>query len=127
MTDILTAPPSITPANTPIPAPDAGDTTTVLSISGAATEASLLPRLVTLLTPLFAVGAGWVGSWVAQHTGAELDQTQIVAFMVVAATCALGAALKWLHGWQQHEMLVARGLDVPRRPGPNTPEPTTPR
>lgn len=86
--------------------------------AGGASEASLLPRFVTLLTPLFAVAAGWIGSWVAQHTGAQMDQTQVLAFMVVAASSAIGAALKWLHGWQQHEVLVAQGVDVPRKRGP---------
>ena len=89
--------------------------------SEEATEASLLPRFVALLTPVFAIAAGWLGSRAAQLTGVDLDETQIVAFMVTAATTALAAAWKWLHGWQQHERLVAQGLDAPRRRGPNAP------
>lgn len=87
--------------------------------SGLQTEASLLPRFVALLTPVFAILSGWAAAWVAQHTGAKLDQTQVVSFMVAAGTAALGAAWKWLQGWQQHEQRVADGTDIPRRSGPS--------
>jgi hypothetical protein len=45
----------------------------------------------------------------------------MTAFMVTASGAALAAAWKWLHGWQQHEVLVAQGLDVPRRRGAEAP------
>jgi hypothetical protein len=95
--------------------------------AGEATEASLLPRVVAILTPLFTIAAGWIASWVAQHTGAQLDRTQIVTFMAVASASALTASWKWLHGWQQHEVLVAQGLDAPRKAGPNAPVSSAPR
>jgi hypothetical protein len=82
-----------------------------------ATEASLLPRFVALLTPVFATLAGWV----AHHTGLDLDSGEMTTFMVAAATAALASAWKWLHGWQQHELLVAKGLDAPRRRGADAP------
>ena len=91
--------------------------------TGEATEASLLPRFVTIITPFFAIAAGWIAAWVADHTGIQLDQAQIAAFMVTAATSALVASWKWLSGWQQHERLVAQGVDVPRKAGPNAPLP----
>jgi hypothetical protein len=106
----------------------AGNAATVTGApAGEATEASWLPRIVAILTPFFTVFAGWFASWVGQHTGVKLDQTQMAALMVAAATSAFGASWKWLHGWQQHEQLVAQGLDVPRKPGPNAPAPATPR
>jgi hypothetical protein len=88
-----------------------------------ATEASLLPRLVALLTPFFAAAAAWVAAWVADHTGVQLDEGQIIVFMVAVATSALASSWKWFQGWQQHELLVAHGLDIPRVPGPNAPLP----
>jgi hypothetical protein len=90
---------------------------------GEATEASLLPRFVALLTPIFAIAAGWLAGVVAQYTGAKLDKAQVTAFMVAVATSALASGWKWMQGWQQHEQLVAQGLDVPRKAGPNAPAP----
>jgi putative N-acetylmannosamine-6-phosphate epimerase len=67
---------------------------------------------------VFAIAAGWIAGLVAQAVpGAHLDQSQIVAFMAAAAASALAAGWKWLQGWQQHEALVARGLDVPVKQG----------
>ncbi len=83
------------------------------------TEASMIGRLVAIFTPVFAIAAGWFAGLIAQAVpGAHLDQNQIVAFMTAAAVSALTAGWKWLQGWQQHEALVAQGLDVPVKPGP---------
>lgn len=80
-------------------------------------EASLIGRFVTILTPLFVVAAGWIAGLVARHVpGANLDQTQIVTFMTAAATAVLIIAWKWLQGWQQHEALVAQGKATARKP-----------
>jgi hypothetical protein len=87
--------------------------------SSAPTEASLIGRFVAILTPVFAVAAGWFAGIIAQAVpGAHLDQNQIVAFMTAAAVSAITAGWKWLQGWQQHEALVAQGLDVPVKAGP---------
>jgi hypothetical protein len=84
----------------------------------AQTEASQIGRLVAIFTPVFAVVAGWFAGVVAQAVpGAHLDKNQIVAFMTASAVSAITAGWKWLQGWQQHEALVAQGLDVPRKPG----------
>jgi hypothetical protein len=84
------------------------------------TEASLIGRFVAILTPVFAVAAGWLAGVIAQAVpGAHLDQNQIVAFMTAAAVGAITAGWKWLQGWQQHEALVAQGLDVPVKAGPS--------
>jgi hypothetical protein len=69
---------------------------------------------VALLTPVFAVAAAGLAGAVARAVpGAHLDQNQLVAFMAIAATAAITAALKWLHGWQQHERMVAMGKEQP--------------
>lgn len=111
---------------TPTPA-----TPTPVDGSGAApagnqVETSLIPRFVALATPLFAIVAGWIAGWAARALpGLQLDQTQIVTFMTAAAVAALSASWKWLHGWQQHERLVAEGRDKPVRPAPG-PTPMAP-
>ena len=85
----------------------------------APTEASMIGRFVAIFTPVFAVAAGWFAGVIAQAVpGAHLDQNQIVAFMTAAAVSVITAGWKWLQGWQQHEALVAQGLDVPVKPGP---------
>src|SRR5580700_6680638 len=87
--------------------------------SSAPTEASLIGRFVAILNPVFAAAAGWFAGVIAQAVpGAHLDQNQIVAFMTAAAVSAITAGWKWLQGWQQHEALVAQGLDVPVKAGP---------
>ncbi len=79
-------------------------------------EASLIGRFVALLTPLFAVAAGWIASVVANAIpGVTLDSGQITAFMIAAATAVLGASWKWLQGWQEHERRVAAGQEPPRK------------
>jgi hypothetical protein len=93
------------------------------------TENSIIGRFVALLTPVFALLAGAVAAWVAKKIpGADLDQAQVTAFMVVVSTSALTAAWKWLHGLQQHERLVAEGRAQAIRPGnpPESPATTLP-
>ncbi len=92
--------------------------TSVVS-SSVPTEASLIGRFVAILTPVFAVAAGWLAGVIAQAVpGAHLDKNQIVAFMTAAAVSAITAGWKWLQGWQQHEARVAQGLDAPVKAGP---------
>ena len=87
--------------------------------SSAPSEASLIGRFVAILTPVFAIAAGWFAGLIAQAVpGAHLDQNQIVAFMTAAAVSVITAGWKWLQGWQQHEALVAQGIDIPRKAGP---------
>jgi hypothetical protein len=79
-------------------------------------EKSLIGRGVALLTPVFAVAAGWLAGVVAKIVpGAHLNRTDVTAFMIAAATAALSSAWKWLQGWQQHERLVAAGQVQPRK------------
>jgi hypothetical protein len=85
-----------------------GENTTTTS------EGSLRGSFVAVITPFFALAAGWLAGVVASAVpGVTLDQNQIVAFMVAVTTSALGAGYKWLQGWQQHEQRVAEGTAVP--------------
>jgi hypothetical protein len=93
----------------------------VAPAGGTKAEGSTIGRVVALLTPVFAIAAGWLAGFVADIVpGANLDKTQIVAFMIAAATAALSASWKWLRGWQQHERLVAEGHAQPRKRPPAT-------
>ena len=77
-------------------------------------EGSMRGSFVAILTPFFALFAGWLAGVVANAIpGVTLDQNQIVAFMVAVTTSALGAGYKWLHGWQQHEERVSEERAVP--------------
>jgi hypothetical protein len=90
----------------------------IADAGGPDSEVSWLGRGVALLTPVFAVAAGWLGGIVAQVVpGANLDEDQVTAFMVAATTAALGAGWKWLQGWQQHEKAVTEGKAMPVRSG----------
>jgi hypothetical protein len=85
------------------------------------TEGSLRGSFVAVLTPFFALAAGWIAGVVAEIVpGVDLDEGQIVAFMIAVTTAVLGAAWKWLQGWQQHEQLVATTPAKPKKkaPGP---------
>jgi len=85
----------------------------------ATTEGSLIGRFVAIITPFFALAAGWLGGVVAKAVpGVTLDKGQIVAFMVAVATSVLTSAWKWLQGWQQHEQNVADGKSAPRKNPP---------
>ncbi len=82
------------------------------------TETSLIGRFVAILTPVFAIAAGWLAGVVAKAVpGAHLNQAEIVSFMVAASASVIAAAWKWLQGWQQHEQLVADGKAQPVNPG----------
>lgn len=104
------APSGPAPAAPSPPAPDP-------SSAGSAAETSLIGRFVALLTPLLAIAAGWLAGVVGHAIpGVTLDQGQITAFMIAAATAVLGAAWKWLQGWQAHEQRVAVGQEQPVKP-----------
>jgi hypothetical protein len=77
-------------------------------------EQSLRGSFVAILTPLFAVFAGWLAGVVANVVpGVTLDQNQVIAFMAAASTSAIAAGYKWLQGWQQHEQRVSDGTAAP--------------
>ena len=81
---------------------------------GPVTEYSLIGRFVAILTPVFAIAAGWIAGVVAKAVpGAHLNQAEIVSFMVAASVSAIASGWKWLQGWQQHEQQVADGKAKP--------------
>lgn len=63
-------------------------------------------RIVALLTPVFTAGAGLATAYAAKH-GLNLPASEVLTVEIAAATAAGGAALKWLHGHQQYEKIVA--------------------
>jgi hypothetical protein len=80
-------------------------------------EGAVINRVVVLATPVVTIGAAWVAGIVARHVpGVKLDQTQVVSVMIAVIAVCLAAAWKWLHGWQQHELLVAQKLAAPIKP-----------
>lgn len=121
MTDLATKPLITQPTQPTEPtqpqAPAPGSASPVPADSPRLAEGSLRSRFVTLLTPVFTVLAGYLAGLVGKYLpGLHLDPGELVAFMVAASTSAFTAALKWMHGWQQHERLVAAGEDRPVRP-----------
>jgi hypothetical protein len=100
------------------PAPDANT-----NLAPPKGEGSLTGRFVAILTPFFAVAAGWLSGVVADNVpGVKLDKGEIVAFMVAVATSVITAAWKWLEGLHKHEQYVANDLATPiREPPPPKP------
>jgi len=104
-----TAPPPAPALPLPIPLP-------------AISEGAVANRVVLLATPVITVAVAWIAGLVARHIpGVTLDQTQIVSFMIAVVGVCLAAAWKWLHGWQQHELLVAQRLAAPIKPVVSSP------
>jgi hypothetical protein len=106
----LAAPPALAPQS-----PDgAGGAEATPPVDQRISEGSLLGQFVAILTPFFALLAGWLAGIVAKAVpGVTLDKNQIIAFMVAVTTTALGAGYKWLTGWQEHERRVAAGQAIP--------------
>jgi hypothetical protein len=77
-------------------------------------EGSLRGSFIAILTPVFALVAGAIAAKVAAWLpGVELDQNQIVAFMIAVTTSVLTASYKWAQGWQQHEQRVSEKKAMP--------------
>jgi hypothetical protein len=97
----------------PQPAPAAGPAPPTLPVS----EGAIINRVVVLITPVLTALAAWLAALVARHVpGVTLDQTQVVSFMIAIVAVCLASSWKWLQGWQQHELLVAKGLEAPIKP-----------
>jgi 5'-deoxynucleotidase YfbR-like HD superfamily hydrolase len=61
-------------------------------------------RIVALVTPVCALGAGWVATWLADHVpGLNIPQESLQAVFIAGALSVLAPALHWLHGWQKFE------------------------
>jgi hypothetical protein len=67
-------------------------------------------RIVALLTPVFALAAGWSATWLADNVpGMTVSADQLQAVFIAGALAVLAPAAQWLHGWQKYEerMVVA--------------------
>lgn len=63
-----------------------------------------LNRVVALATPLFAAGAGWLATLLADNVpGVSIDQGALEEIFIAGALVALAPAAQWLHGWQKYE------------------------
>lgn len=61
-------------------------------------------RIVALLTPVFALAAGWSATWLADHVpGMTVSADQLQAVFIAGALAVLAPAAQWLHGWQKYE------------------------
>jgi hypothetical protein len=61
-------------------------------------------RIVALVTPACALGAGWVATWLADHVpGLNIPSESLQAVFIAGAVAVLAPALHWLHGWQKFE------------------------
>jgi len=61
-------------------------------------------RIVALLTPGFALAAGWAATWLADNVpGMSVSADQLQAVFIAGALAVLAPAAQWLHGWQKYE------------------------
>ena len=60
-------------------------------------------RMVALLTPVAALAAGGVATWLAKNLGVNVEADEVQAIMVAALIAVLAPAAQWLHGSQKFE------------------------
>ena len=61
-------------------------------------------RIVALLTPVCALAAGWVASWIAQNfPDANISKESLQAVFIGGMAAVVVPAWQWLHGWQKYE------------------------
>lgn len=72
---------------------------------GALLNAFPLNRVVTFLTPVFAIVAGWAATQAARYAPGlpGFGQEELTAIFVTGALAAGAAAYKWLDGWVKYE------------------------
>jgi hypothetical protein len=66
-------------------------------------------RVAVLLTPVFAIAAGWLATQAAKYAPGlpGFGETELTAFFVAGAGAALAAAYKWIDGWAKWETTEA--------------------
>ena len=102
------------PVAAALPTPRAVTSTPLTLAIPTISEGAVINRVVLILAPFLTVAAAWIAAVVADNIpGLQLDQTQVVSFMIAIVAVCLAAAWKWLQGWQQHELLVAQKLAAP--------------
>jgi hypothetical protein len=61
-------------------------------------------RIVALVTPVCALGAGWAATWLAENVpGLDVSADSLQAVFIAGAVAVLAPAAQWLHGWQKFE------------------------
>jgi hypothetical protein len=61
-------------------------------------------RIVAMLTPVLALAAGAVATWLAEHfPGVNVSQDALEEIFIAGAVTVLAPAGQWLYGWQKHE------------------------
>jgi hypothetical protein len=61
-------------------------------------------RIVALVTPACALGAGWAATWLADNVpGLNITKENLQAVFIAGAVAVLAPALHWLNGWQKWE------------------------
>jgi hypothetical protein len=61
-------------------------------------------RIVALITPVCALAAGWVASWIAQNfPNADISKESLQAVFIGGMLAVIAPAAQWLHGWQKFE------------------------
>jgi hypothetical protein len=60
-------------------------------------------RMVALVTPVAALAAGGVATWLAKNLGVNVEADEVQAIMVAALIAVLAPAAQWLHGSQKYE------------------------
>jgi hypothetical protein len=65
-------------------------------------------RMVALLTPVAALAAGGVATWLAKNLGVQVEANEVQAIMIAALVAVLAPAAQWLHGSQKFEQHQAQ-------------------
>jgi hypothetical protein len=60
-------------------------------------------RMVALLTPVVALGAGGAATWLADNLGIQVDPSELQAIFIAAILAVLAPAAQWLYGSQKFE------------------------
>jgi hypothetical protein len=61
-------------------------------------------RVVALLTPVCAMAAGAVATWLAENfPGVDVSQGALEEIFIAGALVVVAPAAQWLHGWQKWE------------------------
>jgi hypothetical protein len=77
-------------------------------------------RIVALITPVCALGAGWAASWLAENVpGINVTEENLQAVFIAGALAVLAPALHWLNGWQKWEVRNEEALAVAARGFPD--------
>ena len=60
-------------------------------------------RMVALLTPVVALAAGGIATWLADNLGVNVQAEEVQAIFIAALIAVLAPAAQWLHGSQKFE------------------------